>query len=455
MLAPPFASRERNHQSQSMLRQALFLLTYFGLLPAVVISPFAGILIYKWLEYLTPRDAYFLTLLPDELSFAVAALTFAAWLFREKKALPRAPLVMGLLIAFFLWTNFTSLVALVPEAATFKWVRTVKVIGFSILTAQMMSTRPRIEAFIWVQVICVAFSAIPGALKTMYWGGGGETVVGVSGSFIDDRVAYAVVLPMIIPLILFLSRQTTLLPKSRVMTWGLRGILFSFWLALVGTFARTALFSGGTAALLLVAKARNKLWTVAAAAAVVVLLFQIAPETWFKRMDTTVEFQKDQSALNRLDAWKWSWQIALDHPLTGGGFHVFVLNKTPGGEGYLEAHNAFFEVVAEHGFIGLALFCCLIAASYRSCAAVRQRAAGQPDLAWAQDLAAAIQISLLVFVAGSMFISIATSPFLYDVVSITIGLRGIVERERVYSQPTAAPLATALPQTASGRLAAP
>jgi hypothetical protein len=111
--------------------------------------------------------------------------------------------------------------------------------------------------------------------------------------------------------------------------------------------------------------------------------------------------------------------------------------------------------VAEHGFIGLALFCCLISASYRSCAVVRQRAAGQPDLAWAQDLAAAIQISLLVFVAGSMFISIATSPFLYDVVSITIGLRGIVKRERVYSQPTAAQLATALPQTASGRLAAP
>ena len=48
-------------------------------------------------------------------------------------------------------------------------------------------------------------------------GGGGTTVVGVSGSFVDDRVAYAVVLPMVVPLALFLGRQALLLPRSRLL----------------------------------------------------------------------------------------------------------------------------------------------------------------------------------------------------------------------------------------------
>jgi len=193
---------------------------------------------------------------------------------------------------------------------------------------------------------------------------------------------------------------------------------------------------------------------VLAAAVVVVLLFEVAPESWFQRMDTTVEYENDASALDRLAAWTWSWQMALDHPLTGGGFRVFVLNKVPGGEGYLEAHNSFFEVLAEHGFIGLALFCWLIAASYRSCGTVRRLAADASDLAWAQDLAGMVQISLLVFVAGSMFISIATSPFLFDLVPIAIGLRSIVERERARSRAVAPQIATPLPQPTPG-LAAP
>lgn len=427
-----------------MLRQTLFLLTYFGLLPTVIMSPFAGVLIYKWLEYLTPRDTYFVTLLPDDLSLVVAAFTFLMWLVREKKTLPRAPLVLGLLIAFFLWTNFTSLFALVPDAAAFKWERTVKVIGFSILAAQMMSTRPRLEAFVWVQVICVAFSAIPGALKTISWGGGGLTVVGVTGSFIEDRVAFAVVLPMVVPMTLFLARQATLLPRTRWLTLALRGVMVSCVVALVGTFARTALFSGGTALLLLVAKTKNRIWTVLAAAAAIVLVLQYAPESWFQRMDTTVEYQNDASAVDRLDAWAWSWNMALRHPLVGGGFRVEVLNKVPGGDGYIESHNILFEVLVEHGFIGLALFCALIAAAYRSCGTVRRLAIDQPDLAWAQDLAGMVQVSLLVFVAGGMFISIATSPFLYDLVSITIGLRSIAELQRAGVRPAAPHIAMPL-----------
>ena len=143
--------------------------------------------------------------------------------------------------------------------------------------------------------------------------------------------------------------------------------------------------------------------------------------------------------------------MALQHPLVGGGYGIFSLNKKPGEDGYLEAHNIFFEVIAQHGFIGLALFVSLIAASYRSCSTVRRLTANNEELAWAQDLAGMLQISLVVFVAGGTFISIATSPFLFDLVPLVIGLRSIVESERV--RPRVRTLAMPMPfasPTASG-----
>jgi len=182
--------------------------------------------------------------------------------------------------------------------------------------------------------------------------------------------------------------------------------------------------------MLLVFKARSKIATMLGAGAILLMVLQFAPASWFARMDTTAEYESDSSAKFRIDAWQWAWEMALEHPLTGGGFRVFALNKARDREGYVEAHNIFFEVLAEHGFIGLGLFCWLIFATYRSCSAVRRLSAGHPALAWAEDLAGMLQVSLIVFTAGGMFVSIATSPFLYDLVPLAIGLRSIVERER-------------------------
>jgi putative inorganic carbon (HCO3(-)) transporter len=121
----------------------------------------------------------------------------------------------------------------------------------------------------------------------------------------------------------------------------------------------------------------------------------------------------------------------LEHPIFGGGFGVFVLDagSIPGRTGWLEAHNIFFQMMAEHGFVGLGLFCCLILATYRSCSVIQKRVRGCEELAWTADLARATQIALVAFTAGGLFVSIATSPFLYLLAGITIGTRNLVEGE--------------------------
>jgi putative inorganic carbon (hco3(-)) transporter len=442
-----------------MLHQILFLPFYLGLFSAVLISPFTGVLLYYWLDDLPPDQVYSVTLLPGYISFALGALTFFMWLILEKKTVPRPLLVTMLMTALLLWVNVTSLYALAPDEATFEWSRTIKVIGFAILTAQMLSTRARLEAFVWVLVLTATYFAVPGAIKVIISGGSGgigdgEVVVGAWGSFFGDRVTLSVVMAMALPFALYLGRQTTLLPGPwlKLVKPAMLGIAAAFLIALIGTFARTGLLAGSATLLMLAARSRRKIVAVPVVAATALALFAIAPENWFSRMDTIANYQDDGSAMSRIAAWKWAWQVVLHHPIVGGGFGVFVLDagSIPGRLGWIEAHNIFFEVMGEHGFVGLGLFCCLIAAIYRSCAVVKKRVRGREQLAWTADLAGATQISLVAFVVGGSFVSIAFTPFLYLLAAITVGVRSLVERELTAPARSRVPAASrAVAQTAA------
>jgi probable O-glycosylation ligase (exosortase A-associated) len=428
-----------------MLHQILFLPLYLGMVPAVLMSPFAGVLLYYWLDNLPPDQVYAVTLIPDYASFAIGALTFLTWLILEKKTVPRPLPVLLLMIALLLWINLTTLYALASGVGLYEWQRTVKVIGFAILTAQMLSTRARLEAFVWVLVLSAIYFAVPGAIKVIISGGSGgigtgEVVVGAEGSFFGDRVTLSVVLALALPFALYLGRRTTLLPiRWQRLAWpAMLGVAATFLIALIGTFARTGLVAGSATLLMLAARSQRKIVAALVVAAVVLALLAITPDNWFFRMDTIVNYQDDGSAMSRIAAWKWAWHLALEHPIVGGGFGVFTLDagSIPGRPGWLEAHNIFFEVMGEHGFVGLGLFCSLIAAIYRSCTLVQKRVRGYEALAWTADLARATQVGLVAFVVGGSFVSIAFSPFLYLLAGIAIGTRGLVERELVALTPS-------------------
>jgi probable O-glycosylation ligase (exosortase A-associated) len=183
---------------------------------------------------------------------------------------------------------------------------------------------------------------------------------------------------------------------------------------------------------MLLLKSRRRGGAVLAVVATALLLLAIVPDDWLMRMNTIGNYEGDASAEGRLTAWAWAWNMALAHPILGGGFRVFVLDAYIfGGTQYREAHNIFFEIMAEHGFVGLGLFCLLLTAAYRSCGVVLRQAGGRDDLSWAADLARTVQIALVAYAVGGMFVSIATSPLIYDLVAIAVGLRTVVGRAAV------------------------
>ncbi|MBK7184325.1 MAG: O-antigen ligase family protein [Ignavibacteria bacterium] len=85
------------------------------------------------------------------------------------------------------------------------------------------------------------------------------------------------------------------------------------------------------------------------------------PEQWFARMDTINEYQSDASAMGRINAWWMAWNLAKDQ-FFGGGFDIYNLANfsryAPVPNDVHVAHSIYFQILGEHGFVGLFLFSC-------------------------------------------------------------------------------------------------
>jgi len=170
-------------------------------------------------------------------------------------------------------------------------------------------------------------------------------------------------------------------------------------------------------------------------------------------MATIQDYQQDQSASTRLAIWQWTFDYAVENPF-GGGFEAYRQNRlrieltgsqeagsverierevvADQGRAY---HSAYFEMLGEQGFPGLALFLLLHAYGVIRMEALRRRyrAAGGED-AWISPLAGALQTAHLVYLTGALFIGIAFMPFMFMLMSAEIGLDNHLRRKAMLRQ---------------------
>ena len=134
-------------------------------------------------------------------------------------------------------------------------------------------------------------------------------------------------------------------------------------------------------------------------------------------MQTTVEYENEDSAYGRVLVWKWTLNFAFEHPL-GGGFNSYLVMQYSDDKGKQVVakafHNVYMEVLGEHGWVGLGIFVLLIITSIRYLYFVAYRIPNQQQFEWCRDLAKATLTSLFVLMACGCFIGIAFQyPFWY------------------------------------------
>jgi len=180
-------------------------------------------------------------------------------------------------------------------------------------------------------------------------------------------------------------------------------------LAALGSYSRGGLLAIGAMCSFLWLKSRNKLAVGAALLAAAPALLLFMPEEWTARMDTINDYQSDASAQGRLNAWSMAWHLACDR-IFGGGFEIYepsvFARYAPDPLDVHAAHSIYFQVLGEHGFIGLALYLLMGALTWRLAARIVALAAPVQELRWASDLATMIQVSLVGFAVGGAFLSL-------------------------------------------------
>ena len=222
-------------------------------------------------------------------------------------------------------------------------------------------------------------------------------------------------------------------------------LIFACLLIPVGTAARTGLICVGALVILMLRNAKNRIGYMALVAAALAVAVPLLPDTFTDRMSTIKGYQADASASTRIAVWKWTWDYAGKNPL-GGGFEAYRQNRlrmdlvSTDSAGSVEMvqtavvedrgrayHSAYFEMLGEQGFPGLALWLLIHASGLLRMEVLRRRyRKAEGEEAWIAPLATALQNAQLIYLVGAIFVGMAYQPVIFMLLAVQIGFDVLV-----------------------------
>ena len=399
------------------MRELFLVAVVLAGLVATLRYPFAGVLLWTWFTCMQPHQAAYGFVQSAPINFIIAVVTLLSWLISRERKMPPADVTLFLLLAFLVWITFNGFYAVEPSWSWPLWNRTWKTIALGLVVSAMATSRIRVHALVWAAVVSVLYYGIKGGVFTILTGGHSH-VLGPSGSYLGDNNQLAAVTLMVLPLANYLRLQSA----NRWVSHGFYAAIALSMVSVLGSYSRGAFIALG--GLGVVAWFRSRNWFVypIAVAIVAIPAFLFMPQAYFDRLNTIGSSDPDGSFHGRIVAWQVAWRYATDHFPLGNGFsgserpaifnHYFPLEPTHA------AHNIFFEVLGDNGFIGLALYVAILVYAFLNCAKIRRLTRGNPEFSWAFDLASMIQLSLFAFCMAGSALSLAY----YDVLFICVGL---------------------------------
>ena len=413
------------------MRDLLVVAIVLASLPLAITRPFVGVVVFSWLGFMSPHRLGWGFAASLELSMFVAAATLVGLvLSNDRRPIPPVRETY-LLVAFWVQTVLSSFMAYNQTDVWQDFSRLSKILLMVFVTVMVSQSRDRLRILLIVASLSLGFYGLKGGLWVLVTGGEQGYVLGPDGSFIGDNNGLALALDMTLPILFFLALEET--GRLR-MLFAVTGVLTL--LTLPFTYSR-----GGFLGLVIVlamslARTRWRWALMPAGVASALIAISFLPMRWLDRMGTIATYTEDGSAMSRLNAWRVGWGLAMDNPLVGGGFQVF-----PNREIWFKyvpewdvrttafsAHSIYFQVLGEHGFLGLGLFIGVLVSALLSLRAVRRRARRLPngDGAWLANCAYTVQTSILAFMVAGAFYNLAYFDLIYFLIGVTIILKRLL-----------------------------
>jgi len=419
------------------VRDIVVVAILLGSVPAILVWPYYGILLWFWVGIFTPhRWAYgFSRSLPAALCVAVPTMVGAVFAKKNKHIFTREMILLLLLWGWFALTVYHA--TTVPtfgshvHMAEDKLIEISKILLMTVMAVVLVRTTAQLKVLFMVVGVSLGALAVKGGLFGILTGGA-YRVFGTPDSYIADNNDFALALNMALGILFFTRRDTT----NKWARFAFLVLFLASVLCVILSYSRGGLLGLIAVSSLLAVKAKRKLVGVALLATVTMALITFAPAAWQSRMDNLFAGHLDGSAEQRLASWAFAWNFAGHYPVTGGGFEcftpeqfqVYATRRMPGDFASSGPHSIYFQVLAEQGFTGFFLFYSLVASCVFRAYSIRRKARRDPRLVVLIPYTHMIELGLAGYVVSGAFLGRAYFDLYFFLVAATISTTLIAKR---------------------------
>ena len=407
------------------MRLILFL-SIIGLSGFISIArPFYGLLVFTWLSYMRPQNLVWAT---EGWRFsyfiAIAVLVGTIVNFRSEKLFLKKS-ENYLLIALWVTIGLSTIFAMQFNLAFPKFLELSKIFLIAILTTGLVKSEKRFKYLCWVIALSFSFWATKGAIWGMLRG---WRLSGPVLSMIEDNNDFALALNMVLPFFLYLGLNEQI--KWRKLFFYLQ---FPFIIiAIIYTYSRGGFIGLCVVLLLLLVKAKRKILSFTLLVIGIILFFNFVPQEYKDRISTVQNYEEDSSAMGRINAWRVAINIGKARPLTGIGPQNFLqawsLFDTQGDRPHV-AHNSYFQILADSGFIALGLFLLLIYLCITKLRRIQKTIAVKQSTKCILNYSHMLEVGIIGYMASGFFLSRADFDLFYQFVGMAVALERIAFSE--------------------------
>jgi probable O-glycosylation ligase (exosortase A-associated) len=406
------------------VRDLIVLAIVFATLPVIVFRPYFGLLTYSWLAYMRPQDMTFgmSRWLPLSQWVALAMLVgILVTLGRER--LITIKLQTVLLFLLVLWISLTVMTAVLPEMSKEVYGHYWKGIAIALLTTGLVRDKERFRLLYLLIPFSIGFLGAKRGLFGLMRGG--IQYNDGPGGLMSDNNSFALMLNMMLPLLVGIA-----ITDERKWVRVTAGVMAALCVPTIFfTFSRGGLVTLCVVSALLLWRSKHRLLVgglmVVALIGFLAFTSDAVTDKYLNRASTIDDYEEDGSAQGRINAWKTSWYVFLDYPLVGVGpnnLATVFRRYSPEVDRFRVAHNAYFQILAESGFPALMLFLGAIGAALWRMEVLRRLCQKTAALPWVEVQARMLQIAIVAYMTGSMFLNTAYNEVIYHLIALTVCL---------------------------------
>jgi O-antigen ligase len=306
----------------------------------------------------------------------------------------------------------------------------LKTVIIFILMVNLIDARQRIFSLWKLVVVCGAALGV-GAIRS-YMNGEftdkGLRIEGLVGGMFENANDLATALDILLPFAVALTLASKGL--ARLFFLGCAAVMTVGVLVTLSRGGFLGLIASGVVLLWKLGRGR-RLKTILATGLICGILFAVLPGGYGARIATIFNNEQDQtgSAQLRRELLERAASLAVNRSVVGlgmGNFHIYSIREK-------EAHNAYLEIAAELGVMGLIAYLIVIFAPWRSLRRIERqtrdmRSKSEQEMYW---MSVSIQSAFIAYMICSFFASIQYLWYLYYTAAYAVALRQIYAAEEI------------------------